>query len=83
MWVGQHTGIFKIRLGVGEIEGRDRDTEIQKDRADNKDPKKSLIAQLVYIYKRLRPRKKICNRKKERATETLKMNTKKKLELKF
>jgi hypothetical protein len=32
----------------------------------------------IYIYKRLRPRKKIRNRKKERATETLnlKLNTK-------
>jgi hypothetical protein len=32
----------------------------------------------IYIYKRLRPRKKISNRKKERATETLnlKLNTK-------
>jgi hypothetical protein len=47
VWAGQHTGIFKISLGVGEIEGRDRDTEIQKDRGDNKDPKKSLVAQLV------------------------------------
>ncbi len=33
---------------------------------------------VIYIYKRLRPRKKICNRKKERAAETLnlKLNTK-------
>jgi hypothetical protein len=33
---------------------------------------------IIYIYKRLRPRKKIRNRKKERATETLnlKLNTK-------
>jgi hypothetical protein len=31
---------------------------------------------IFYIYKRLRPRKKIRNRKKERATETLKLNTK-------
>jgi hypothetical protein len=30
VWVGHHTGIFKIRLGVGEIEGRDRETEIQR-----------------------------------------------------
>jgi hypothetical protein len=36
------------------------------------------IAKIIYIYKRLRPRKKIRNRKKERATETLnlKLNTK-------
>ncbi len=31
---------------------------------------------IFYIYKRLRPRKKIRNRKKEKATETLKLNTK-------
>ena len=31
---------------------------------------------LIYIYKRLHPRKKIRNRKKERATETLNLNTK-------
>ncbi len=30
----------------------------------------------IYIYKRLRPKKKIRNRKKERATEILKLNTK-------
>ncbi len=24
---GQHADIFKVRLGLGEIEGRDRDTE--------------------------------------------------------
>jgi hypothetical protein len=24
---GQQAGIFMVRLGVGEIEGRDRDTE--------------------------------------------------------
>jgi hypothetical protein len=39
---------------------------------------KKLITPVVYIYKRLRPRKKIRNRKKERAAETLnlKLNTK-------
>jgi hypothetical protein len=40
---------------------------------------KQILADLkyhIYIYKRLRPRKKIRNRKKERATEILKLNTK-------
>jgi hypothetical protein len=27
---GQQVGIFKVRSGLGEIEGRDRDTEIQR-----------------------------------------------------
>jgi hypothetical protein len=27
VWVGQLAGIFKVRLGLGEIEGRDRYTE--------------------------------------------------------
>jgi hypothetical protein len=26
-WAGQQADIFKVRLGLGEIEGRDRDTE--------------------------------------------------------
>ena len=26
-WAGQQAGIFFVRLGLGEIEGRDRDTE--------------------------------------------------------
>ncbi len=25
-WVGQQAGILKVRIGLGEIEGRDRDT---------------------------------------------------------
>ena len=49
-------GIFKVRLGLGEIEGRDRDTERKRDietkrlrdRADNKNHKQSRVAQLVY-----------------------------------
>jgi hypothetical protein len=32
-WVGQQAGIFKVRIGLGEIEGRDRDT---RDRETNK-----------------------------------------------
>jgi hypothetical protein len=28
--VGQQAGIFQVRLGSGEIEGRDRDTESYK-----------------------------------------------------
>ncbi len=28
----QQAGLFKLRLGLGEIEGRDRETEIQRDR---------------------------------------------------
>ncbi len=55
---------------------RDIATKRHRERADNKNPEQSWVAQLVYIYKRLRPRKKIRNRKKERATETLKSNTK-------
>jgi hypothetical protein len=33
-WAGQQAGRSKVRLGLGEIEreGRDRDTEIQRDR---------------------------------------------------
>jgi len=52
---GQQVGIFKVSSGLGEIEGRDRDTEIQRDReierqrnkADNKNPQQSRVAQLV------------------------------------
>ncbi len=29
---GRQAGLFKLRLGLGEIEGRDRETEIQRDR---------------------------------------------------
>ncbi len=29
---GRQAGIFKVRLGLGAIEGRDRNTEIQGDR---------------------------------------------------
>jgi hypothetical protein len=44
-------GIFKVRLGLGEIEGRDRDTEKyrdkktkrHRDRADNKNPKQTQL----------------------------------------
>ncbi len=28
----QQAGLFKLRLGLEEIEGRDRETEIQRDR---------------------------------------------------
>ncbi len=28
---GQKAGIFKVRLGLGDTEGRDRETEIQRD----------------------------------------------------
>ncbi len=45
---GQQAGIFKARLSLGVIKGRDRNTEIQgdreieikrhRDRADNKNP---------------------------------------------
>jgi hypothetical protein len=41
MWAGQQTGIFKVRLGLGEIEGR-RGYR-QRDRADNKIPNKAQI----------------------------------------
>ncbi len=27
MWVGQQAGIYKVKLGLGEIKGRDRETE--------------------------------------------------------
>jgi hypothetical protein len=33
---GQLAGIFKVRLGLGELEGRDRDTEIQRNRETKK-----------------------------------------------
>jgi uncharacterized protein YaiL (DUF2058 family) len=61
---GQQVGIFKVSSGLGEIEGRDRDTEIegrdrdteiqrdreierQRNKADNKNPQQSRVAQLV------------------------------------
>ncbi len=33
-WLGRSAGLFKVRLGLGEIEGRDRERyrEIQSDR---------------------------------------------------
>jgi hypothetical protein len=45
--LGQLASIFKVRLGLGEIEGRDRETERQRNRADNKNPEQSWVAQLV------------------------------------
>ncbi len=55
-WAGQQACIFRVRLWKDrKIEGRDRDTERQKDietkrhrhRAYNKNPEQSRIAQLV------------------------------------
>jgi hypothetical protein len=41
-----------LRLGLGEIEGRDRETERHRDRPDIKDPEQSRVDQLVfYIIK--------------------------------
>ncbi len=45
-WGGQQAGIFKVRLGLGEIEGRDWDTvrkrdietKRHRDRVANKNP---------------------------------------------
>jgi hypothetical protein len=31
VWAGQQVGIYKVKLGLGEIEGRDRDTERYRD----------------------------------------------------
>jgi hypothetical protein len=31
-WAGQQAVIFKVRLGLGEIEGRHRETEIERHR---------------------------------------------------
>jgi hypothetical protein len=31
-WPGQQTGIFKVRLGLGETEGRDRDRDLKTKR---------------------------------------------------
>ncbi len=31
-WADGQSGILKVRLGLGEIEGRDRETERQRDR---------------------------------------------------
>jgi len=30
-WAGQQAGIFKVRLSLGEIKGRDKDTERKRD----------------------------------------------------
>jgi hypothetical protein len=51
---GPQAGIYRVRLGLGKIEGRDReryrDIEIKRhrDRADNKNPEQSQVAQLVF-----------------------------------
>ncbi len=45
---GQQAGIFKVRLGLGEIEGRDIEIKGHRDRADNKNPEQSRVAQLVF-----------------------------------
>jgi hypothetical protein len=29
-WPGQQAGIFKVRLGLGEIEGKDRDRDTER-----------------------------------------------------
>ncbi len=38
---GQQAGIFKVRLGLGEIEGRDIEIKGHRDRADNKNPEQT------------------------------------------
>ncbi len=44
---GQQAVIFKVRIGLGGIEGSYRETNKHRDRADNKNPKQSRVAQLV------------------------------------
>ena len=44
---GQQAPIFKVRIGLGEIEGRDIEIKGRRDRADNKNPEQSRVAQLV------------------------------------
>jgi hypothetical protein len=38
---GQQAGIFKVRLGLGEIEGRYIEIKGHRDRADNKNPEQT------------------------------------------
>ncbi len=48
VWAGLQAGIFKVRLGLGETEiERYREIETHRDRADNKNPEQSRVAQLV------------------------------------
>ncbi len=52
VWAGQQAGIFKVKLGLGEIEWRYREIERyrnrrHRDRADNKNPEQSWVSQLV------------------------------------
>ncbi len=51
---GQQAVIFKVRIGLGGIEGSYRETKKHRDRADNKNPRQSRVAQLV-SYKFTRP----------------------------
>jgi hypothetical protein len=46
-WAGQQAVIFKVRLGLGYIEGKYRETIRHRERADNKNLEQSRVAQLV------------------------------------